>query len=86
MAIDTSTLSDAVKAAYEMRLLTRAIPRYVHGRWAMKARISKRGTYELRKYGSLAANTTALTEGTTPAETATPTPTLITMTPAFYGI
>ena len=48
MAIDTSTLSDAVKAAYEMRLLTRAIPRYVHGRWAMKARISKRGTYEVR--------------------------------------
>jgi len=85
MAIDTSTLSDAVKAAYEMRLLTRAIPRYVHGRWAMKARISKRGTYEVRRYGSLSANTTALTEGTTPAETATPTPTLITMTPAFYG-
>ncbi|MCA1806832.1 MAG: N4-gp56 family major capsid protein [Actinobacteria bacterium] len=83
--INTTTLSDAIKTAYEMRLLTRAIPRYVHGRWAVKARISKRGSYELRKYGSLAANTTVLTEGTTPAETASPTPTLITMTPQFFG-
>ncbi|MBE0573315.1 N4-gp56 family major capsid protein [Candidatus Dojkabacteria bacterium] len=83
--INTTTLSDAVKTAYEMRLLTRAIPRYVHGRWAMKARISKRGTYELRKYGSLSAVSVALGEGVTPAETQSPTPTLITMTPAFYG-
>lgn len=83
--INVTTLSDAVKTAYEMRLLTRAIPRYVHGRWAMRARISKRGTYELRKYGSLSAVSAALGEGVTPAETATPAPTLITMTPAFYG-
>lgn len=83
--INVTTLSDAVKTAYEMRLLTRAIPRYVHGRWAMRARISKRGTYELRKYGSLSAVSAALGEGVTPAETASPAPTLITMTPAFYG-
>lgn len=83
--INTSTMSDAIKTMYEKRLLTRAIPRYVHGRWAMKARISKYGAYELRKYGSLSATTTALTEGVTPAETAAPAPTLITMTPAFYG-
>lgn len=37
------------------------------------------------KYGSLAAVTTQLTQGTTPAETTAPTPTLITITPAFYG-
>lgn len=83
--ITTVTMSDAIKTAYEKRLLSRAIPRYVHGRWAQRARISKYGTYEVRKYGSLSAVTSQLTEGTTPAETTAPTPTLITMTPAFYG-
>lgn len=83
--MNTTTLSDAIKTFYEKRLLMRAIPRYVHGRWAMKPRINKYGAWEVRRYGSLSANTTALVEGTTPAETASPTPTLITMTPAFYG-
>lgn len=83
--INTTTLSDAIKVAYEKRLLTRAIPRYVHGRWATRARLAKNGSYELRKYGSLSANTTVLTEGTTPAETASPTPTLTTITPQFFG-
>jgi len=44
MPIDTITLSNAIKTAYEKRLLTRAIPRYVHGRWAMRARISQYGS------------------------------------------
>lgn len=83
--MNTTTLSDAIKTFYEKRLLMRAIPRYVHGRWAMKARINKYGSWEARKYGALSANTTALVEGTTPAETSSPTPTLVTMTPAFYG-
>lgn len=83
--VTTVTMSDAIKTAYEKRLLSRAIPRYVHGRWAMRARISKYGSYEVRKYGALSAVTSQLTEGTTPGETVAPTPTLITMTPAFYG-
>lgn len=83
--INTTTLSDAIKTQYEKRLLTRAIPRYVHGRWAERARLSKNGAYEVRKYGSLAANTSVLGEGTTPAETASPVPTLITMTPQLFG-
>ena len=83
--INTTTFSDAIKTFYEKRLLMRAIPRYVHGRWAMRPRINKFGAWEVRRYGSLAANTTALIEGTTPAETAAPAPTLITMTPTFYG-
>lgn len=85
VTITTTTMSDAIKTAYEKRLLSRALPRYVHGRWAMRARLSKNGSYEVRKYGSLSAVTSQLTEGTTPGETAAPTPTLITMTPAFYG-
>lgn len=84
-SINPTTLALAIKTAYEKRLLTRAIPRYVHGRWAMKARITKYGSYELRKYGSLPVVTTALTSGVTPAEQTAPTPTAIVMTPVFYG-
>lgn len=80
-----SALSDAIKTQYERRLLTRAVPRLIHGRWGMTARLNKYGSYELRKYGSLSAVTSALTEGTTPTETAAPSLTLTTITPAFYG-
>ena len=84
-SINTVTMVDAIKTMYEKRLLTRALPRYVHGRWAVRARLTKAGTYELRKYGGLSANTTQLTEGTTPAETVATGPTVTTVTPAFYG-
>lgn len=84
-SINRTTLSDAIKTMYERRLLTRALPRYIHGRWAVPARISGFGTYELRRYGSLGASTTALGEGVTPAETAAPVPTLVTITPTYYG-
>lgn len=80
-----TTLSDAVKTQYERRLLTRAVPRLVHGRWGITARLNKFGSYELRKYGSLSAVTSALTEGTTPAEQSAPSLTLTTITPLFYG-
>ncbi len=83
--LNQTTLSDAVKTMYEKRLLTRAIPRLVHGRWAMKARLNKYGSYELRRYSSLSAVTTALTEGTTPSEQTQPTITVITSTPSWYG-
>ena len=83
--MNTTTLSSAIKTFYEKRLLTRAIPRYVHGRWAMKPRLNKFGSWEVRKYSTLSAVTAALTEGTTPAETSSPTPTLTTISPAFYG-
>lgn len=80
-----TTLSDAVKTQYERRLLTRALPRLVHGRWGLKARLNKNGAYELRKYGALTAVTAALTEGATPAEQSAISLTLVTITPAFYG-
>jgi N4-gp56 family major capsid protein len=80
-----TALSDAIKTQYERRLLTRAVPRLVHGRWGMTARLNKYGSYELRKYGSLSAVTSALTEGTTPAEQSAPSLTLTTITPLFYG-
>jgi N4-gp56 family major capsid protein len=80
-----TTLADAIKTQYERRLLTRALPRLVHGRWGMTARLNKVGAYELRKYGSLSAVTSALTEGTTPSEQAAISLTLVTITPSFYG-
>jgi len=84
-SLTQTALPDAVKTMYERRLLTRAIPRLPHGKFGMIARLNKMGSYELRKYGSLAAMTTALTEGTTPAEQAAPSATKVTVTPSFYG-
>lgn len=83
--INPTTMASAIKLAYERRLLTRAIPRYVHGRWAMKARITKFGSWEVRRYGSMGAMTTPLASGTTPAQQTAPTITPLTMTPTFYG-
>jgi N4-gp56 family major capsid protein len=80
-----TTLASAVKTQYERRLLTRALPRLIHGRWGLKARINKMGAYELRKYGALSAVTSALVEGSTPAEESAISLTLVTITPAFYG-
>jgi N4-gp56 family major capsid protein len=80
-----TTLANAIKTQYERRLLTRALPRLVHGRWGMTARLNKVGAYELRKYGALSAVTAALTEGTTPSEQAAISLTLVTITPSFYG-
>jgi N4-gp56 family major capsid protein len=80
-----TTLANAIKTQYEKRLLTRALPRLVHGRWGLRARLNKTGAYELRKYGALSAITSALTEGTTPAEQSAISLTLVTLTPSFYG-
>ncbi len=38
-----TTLAGALKTQYERRLLTRALPRLVHGRWGMTARLNKMG-------------------------------------------
>jgi N4-gp56 family major capsid protein len=80
-----TTLADGIKTQYERRLLTRALPRLIHGRWGMQARLNKVGAYELRKYGALSAVTSALTEGTTPSEQSAISLTLVTITPSFYG-
>lgn len=83
--INTTGFADAIKTFYERRLLTRAFPRLLHGRWLDQARLGKFGSWEARKYGSLSAVTTALTEGTTPAEQASPALSKVTITPSWYG-
>lgn len=83
--LNQTSLANSIKAQYEKRLLIRARPRYVHGRWARKANINKFGSYELRRYESMSAITSALSENVTPAEQSAPTLTLVTLTPLFYG-
>jgi len=46
--INQTTMADAIKTQYEKRLLTRALPRLVHGRFGSEARLNKMGSYELR--------------------------------------
>jgi len=69
-----------------MRLLTRALPRLIHGRWGVKATINKNEGNKLqwRKFGALSATTTALTEGQTPAA-GSASVTKVTATPSWYG-
>lgn len=83
--ITQTAFSAAIKTQFEKRLLTRALPRLVHGKFGLKAKLSKYGSLEWRKYGSLSAVTTAVTEATTPAEQAAPSITQVTATPLFYG-
>lgn len=48
MALTTS-LSAELKATYEKRLLTRAVARMVHGKWATPVTLSKSNQWEARK-------------------------------------
>jgi len=84
-AFNSTDLSNAVKTLDEKKLLLRAQPRLVHGRWAEIAEYKGWNIYSMRRYAQLAAATTALGEGTTPAETTVANPTQVTITPAAYG-
>lgn len=83
--INKTKYANAIKTLYERALLERAIPNLFHGRWAMEATLSKFGTYEMRRYESLAAVTTSLSEGITPDEQDAPDMTVISVTPVWYG-
>src|SRR5258708_3824995 len=83
--VTQTSFTAAVKTMYERRLLIRAVPRLVHGRPGVQAKISKVGSLEWRRYNYLGTVTTAVTEGTTPAEQAAPSITQLTATPKFYG-
>lgn len=81
----TTVFADAIKTLYERRLQSRALPRLVHGKHLSHARLNQYGSYELRKYSGLSAVSTALTEGNTPNESASPTVATTTITPLWYG-
>ena len=85
LGITTENLSDAIKTLYERRLLTRALPRLIHGRFGQVARWKGFGSYEVRRWNAFDLVNESLDEGNEPAETNAPTITVITMTPAWYG-
>jgi len=86
MAGQTANFGDAIKTTYDRRLLTRALPRLVHARFGMQARVNKGyGTLELRKYSGLSAVSTPLDEGVTPSQQSAPTVATTTITPLWYG-
>ena len=71
-ATTTGTIAREVSNFYDRALLERAIPALVHTRFAQVRDIPRNsGTniIKFRRYGSLTANTTALTEGVTPSGT-----------------
>lgn len=85
----TSTLSAVAKTYYERLLLERLIARFLHGQFADEGRdITIPGmqgkTVEWRRWAALAAATTPLTEGTTPAGNNNSVA-QVTATPAQYG-
>lgn len=85
----TSTLAQVppgVQAFYDRNLLERAVPADIHGRFGQVRPIAKRSGNQIkfRRYSALAAATTALTEGVTPAGSSLAV-TDITATLAQYG-
>jgi N4-gp56 family major capsid protein len=72
---------------YDRTLLERAVPSFVHNRFAQVRDIpmnSGSNVIKFRRYGSLTANTTALSEGVTPSGTQLSV-TDVTATALYYG-
>jgi len=67
---DRTVITREVDAFYSRTLLTRVVPLFVHTRWGQVRDIPRQGgtnTIRFRRYGNLAAATTPLSEGVTPA-------------------
>lgn len=80
-------IANEVDAFYSRTLLERAIPLFVHTRWAQVRDIPRNAgtdTVRFRRYGNLSAATTALTEGVTPTGSQLSV-TNVTATVAQYG-
>lgn len=82
----TGTLAPTIQTYYDKKLLARLVENFVHLQFGQKRPISRMSGkhIDFRKFSALAAATTPLTEGVTPAGNAI-TITNITATPAQYG-
>jgi N4-gp56 family major capsid protein len=83
----TTTIPAEVNNFYDRTLLYRAIPLFVHTKWAQVRDIPRKAgtvTIKFRRYGNLSAATTALSEGITPSGSNLSV-TDITATVAQYG-
>lgn len=84
--INTGTMSATIKSAYDRRLMIRALPRLLHGRWGRTATFDGAKDWEIRRWESFTDTaTTPLTEGVTPVEHARPRISTYTLTPEWYG-
>lgn len=83
---NTTTISQASQNYLSVPFLSRAYPRFVHALFGQVRDIPMNSTTDIRfrKYGSLSAATTALTEGVTP-DSSTISSTDITATALQYG-
>lgn len=82
-----SEIANEINNFYDNVLLKRAVPNLVHGLFGQKRNVplnSGSNVIKFRRYGSLSATTTALTEGTTPTGSSLST-TDITATVLPYG-
>ncbi len=87
MAIYTmGTLANELKQFYDMKLLERALPELVHGQFGQPRNIppGQGVSIQFRKFASLPAATTALTEGTPPSAS-TLTISIVSATVSQYG-
>jgi len=75
------------KGTYDRKMLARAVPRFVHGQFGLKATIPPRGGtwVEWRRMEYLGATTTAIVEGTLPTSETIPTVTTVVATVAQYA-
>lgn len=64
----TSDVNINIQGHYDRNLLERALPSLVHARWGQPRPMPRNSGSRInfRRYESLAANTTPLTEGVTP--------------------
>jgi len=83
--VNATNMADAIKVMYEKRLLSRALPRLVHGRWGRPATLNKFGSMEIRKYSALSVISSTLGEGSTPSEQSAPSISTVTLDPNWYG-
>lgn len=86
--LDTTALANDQPAAfYDRLLLQRLLPNLVHQRFGQKRQIplNTGKVINIRRFESLAATTTALTEGTVPSSVSSITITALTATVAQYG-
>lgn len=82
----TAIVTNEMQTYYDKKLLARLIPNFIHMQWGQKRPIPKAGgnTINFRKFASLTAATTPMTEGVTPAGNSI-TVTALTASPSQYG-
>jgi N4-gp56 family major capsid protein len=82
----TAIVTAEMQTYYDKKLLARLIPNFIHMQWGQKRPIPKAGgnTINFRKFASLTAATTPMSEGVTPAGNSI-TVTALTASPSQYG-